>query len=73
MRLHPNPRVNGFFMLSGVSFVAFAASFGPCLFDINTVDACIAVSNQWLGVLQDIGNHIIAWGFALFRAAMRQH
>jgi hypothetical protein len=70
--LHPDPRFNAFFMLTGVSFVAFASGFVPCLFDINTVDACVAVANSWVGVFQKMGDTIIAWAFALFHAAFNQ-
>jgi len=71
--LHPDPRFNAFFILTGVTFVGFASGFAPCLFDVDTVDACVAVSNHWLTVLQDAGDHIIDWAIALFHAALRSH
>ena len=65
-----DPRYNAFFMLTGgITFVAFGLSFGSCLFDINTVDACIANSVEWMDVLKGVGDHLIAWGTALVRAA----
>jgi len=71
MPLHPDPRFNAFFLLTGVSFAGFASGFGVCLFDLNTVDACVAVANSWVGVFQQMGDHIIAWAFALFHAAFK--
>jgi len=69
--LHPDPRFNAFFILTGVTFIGFASGFTPCLFDTNTVDACVAVANSWVGTFQQMGDHIISWAFALFHAAMR--
>jgi hypothetical protein len=69
--LPPDPRFNAFYALTGgVTFVAFAASFGPCLFDINTIPACVENAQQWVDVLKGVGDHIIAWGIAFFKAAM---
>ncbi len=65
-----DPRFNMFFMLTGgITFAAFAASFGPCLFDIKTVGQCVANAREWMDVLQGVGDHLIAWGTALFKAA----
>lgn len=66
-----DPRFNAFFALTGVTFVAFASGFGVCLFDLQTVDACVAVSRSWVDVFQSMGNHIIEWAFAIGRAAFR--
>ena len=73
MPLHPDPRFNAFFLLTGFTFVTFASGFGACLFNIDTVDACVEVSNRWVGIFQDMGNHLLAWAVALFHAAMQNH
>jgi len=39
-------------MLTGVTFGAFASGFGVCLFDLDTVDACVNVANSWVDVFQ---------------------
>jgi len=60
-------RFNAFFMLTGVSFAAFASGFGVCLFDINSVDACVEVAQHWVEVFQGVGRHIIEWGLAVVK------
>jgi hypothetical protein len=68
----PDPRFSGFFLLTGVTFVGFASGFGVCLFNLDTVDACVNVANHWVGIFQQVGDHIIAWAFAIFHAAMQR-
>jgi hypothetical protein len=73
--LHPmivDPRFNAFYLLTGVTFVSFASGFGVCLFNLDTVDACVAVANNWVGIFQSVGDHIIAWAFALINAAFHR-
>lgn len=68
--MNQDPRYNAFYALTGgVTFVAFAASFGPCLFDIDTVGVCVDNANQWVDVLKGVGDHLIAWATALVKAA----
>lgn len=67
-----DPRFNAFYILTGATFATFASGFGACLFDLSTVDACVEVSNHWLGVLQNMGNHVIQWAFAIFHAAINR-
>ncbi|MCE2927610.1 MAG: hypothetical protein LW823_08220 [Rickettsiales bacterium] len=65
-----DPRFNIFYMLTGgVTFVAFATSFGPCLFSIDSIPACIENAHQWVDVLKGVGDHLIAWGTAFVKAA----
>jgi hypothetical protein len=65
-----DPRFNIFYMLTGgITFAAFAASFGPCLFDISTVGSCVENAHEWMYVLKGVGDHLIAWGTALMKAA----
>jgi hypothetical protein len=64
----PDPRFNAFYMLTGVTFVSFASGFGVCLFNLDTVDACVAVANEWVVIFRQMGDHLIAWGFAIMRA-----
>lgn len=65
-----DPKFSAFFLLTGFSFAAFASGFGVCLFDMDTIDQCVEVSNMWLERFIEFGNHIIAWFFALLRAAI---
>ncbi len=52
----PDPiQFNAFFLLTGVTFAAFASGFGVCLFNLDTVDACVAVANQLGGSIQGYG------------------
>lgn len=68
--MHPvDPRFNAFYLLTGVTFVGFASGFGVCLFNLDTVDACVATANSWVGVFKDMGDHLIAWAMAMIRAA----
>ena len=64
-----DPRYNAFYLLTGVTFMTFASGFGVCMFNLDTVDACVQVANSWVSVFENMGNHIINWGFALARAA----
>jgi hypothetical protein len=67
-RMIADPRFNAFYLLTGVTFVGFASGFGVCLFNLDTVDACVSVANNWVHIFQSVGDHIINWAFALFRA-----
>lgn len=64
-----DPRFNLFFALTGFTFAAFAAGFSVCLFNLDTVPACLAVANQWVEILRGVGDHIIAWAIAIARGA----
>ncbi|MBY0407396.1 MAG: hypothetical protein K2Q01_06865 [Rickettsiales bacterium] len=64
-----DPRFNAFYLLTGVTFMSFASGFGVCLFNLDTVDACVDVANSWVGVFKGMGDHLIAWAFALVDAA----
>jgi len=66
-----DPRFNAFFLLTGVTFAAFASGFGVCLFNLNTVDSCVDVANSWVGIFRNMGDHIIAWAFAIFHAVFK--
>lgn len=66
-----DPKFGAFFMLTGVSFLAFASGFSVCLFDMSTIDQCVAVSNMWLEKFIAFGTHIINWFFALFAAILK--
>lgn len=67
-----DPRLGAFYMLTGATFVAFASGFSVCLFDLSQVDACVAVANSWVDRLHAMGDHLIAWAMAIFKAAMKQ-
>ena len=71
MPLPPNadPRFNAFYLLTGFTFMSFASGFGVCLFNLDTVDACVTVANSWVGVFKDMGDHILAWAIAMGHAA----
>jgi hypothetical protein len=64
-----DPRFNAFFLLTGVTFFAFASGFGVCLFNLDTIDACVAVSRGWVDTFQHMGDHVIQWAIAICRAA----
>jgi hypothetical protein len=66
-----DPKFGAFFMLTGVSFFAFASGFSVCLFDMSTIDQCVAVSNEWLEKFIAFGTHIINWFFALLAAVLK--
>ncbi len=66
-----DPRIDAFFLLTGFSFMAFASGFGVCLFNLETVDACAEVASGWVDIFRAMGDHIIAWFFALVRAVFR--
>ncbi len=66
-----DPRFNVFFLLTGATFIAFASGFGVCLFNLDTVSACLAVSRDWLETFRDMGDHIIQWGIAIGRGAFK--
>lgn len=68
-----DPRIGAFFLVTGFSFFAFASGFSVCLFNLDTVNECAAVSNMWLERFIDFGNNIIQWFFALLHAVMRQN
>lgn len=66
-----DPRFGAFFLLTGATFLAFASGFGVCLFDLDTVDACVAVAEGWRDKFQVMGDHVIAWGIAIVKAAFK--
>lgn len=67
-----DPRMGAFFMLTGVTFLAFASGFSVCLFDLEQVDACVAVANTWVDKFHAMGDHLIEWAIALVKAALNQ-
>lgn len=66
------PQFSAFYLLTGVTFVTFASGFGVCLFNLDTVDACMQVANGWVDVFRQMGDHIIQWMFAVGRIAFNQ-
>ena len=69
MPLPVDPRFNAFYLLTGVTFMTFASGFGVCLFNLDTIDACVGVANSWVGVFKGMGDHLMSWAFALGKAA----
>ena len=67
-----DPKIGGFFLLTGTSFAVFASGFGVCLFDMDTIQQCADVSAMWLDRFIAFGTHIINWFFALFAAVMQR-
>ncbi|MFO0388128.1 MAG: hypothetical protein ACK502_00190 [Alphaproteobacteria bacterium] len=65
-----DPRFNAFYMLTGVTFLSFASGFGVCLFNLDTIDQCVDVANNWVDVFLDIGNHIIIWAITLVKTIL---
>jgi hypothetical protein len=66
-----DPRFNGFFLTTGATFAAFASGFGVCLFNLDTVDACLTASQGWVDTFRAIGDHILQWGMAIVKGAFR--
>ena len=48
--------------------MSFASGFSVCLFNLDTVDACVDLANSWVGVFKAMGDHIIAWALAIGHA-----
>jgi hypothetical protein len=67
-----DPRYNGFFLMTGVTFLAFASGFSVCLFNLDEINACVEVANRWFDIFLRAGSHIIDWFFALVKAVMKQ-
>lgn len=67
MRIIPDPRFDAFYLVTGVTFISFASGFGVCLFNLDTVDSCVAVANSWVEIFRQAGDHIIAWSAAIVR------
>lgn len=65
-------RTGGFLMITGVTFAGFASGFGDCLFDVNKVDACIAVAEHWRNVLTDVGFQIVEWATVMVRSILER-
>ncbi|MEQ1789509.1 MAG: hypothetical protein ABL857_03600 [Rickettsiales bacterium] len=59
------PRAGGFISITVVTFAAFASGMGVCLFNLDTVGACVDVASTWVGEFKQMGDHLIAWGFAV--------
>lgn len=60
-----DPRFNAFYMLTGVTFVTFASGFGVCMFNLDTVDACVEVADSWVIVFKQMGDHLLAWAYSM--------
>ena len=58
-----------FMTLFGVSFAAFAAGFGDCMFDIDKAEACVAHAHSWVDKFAEVGNHLLQWMIAIGKAA----
>ncbi len=58
-----------FLSLFGTSLAAFALGFDDCLFDLSTVDACVAHAESWIDRFKAVGMHLIEWAIALIKAA----
>lgn len=57
----------GFLSVVAVTFAAFASGMGVCLFNLDTVGACVDVAYSWVGNFKQMGDHLIAWGFAVLQ------
>jgi hypothetical protein len=66
-----DPRFGAFFMLTGVTFTAFASGFGVCLFNLDTVGACVEAAENWLMIFRQMGDHIVAWGIAIVQTVFQ--
>ena len=64
-------RSNGFIAATMVTFAAFASGMGVCLFNLDTVGSCVEVAHVWVDKFHQIGNHMIAWFFAILQGVRR--
>lgn len=67
-----DPRYGAFFMLTGVTFVAFASGFSVCLFDLSKIHECAAMGNEWFDKFLAAGNHMLKWFFSLAHEVVRK-
>ncbi len=73
---HMHPPVNPFrvfYMLTGVTFVAFVTGFSSCLFDLNQVKECVDYAEQATATLQKAGDHMIAWFVAVCKEVFSRY
>lgn len=62
-----------FYMLTGVTFFAFATGFSACLFDLNQVSECVDYAESMVTVLQKAGDHMINWFIAVVREVLHRN
>ncbi|MEQ1704472.1 MAG: hypothetical protein ABL867_00700 [Rickettsiales bacterium] len=60
---------NGFIPATIATFAAFASGMGVCLFNLDTVGACVDMAHVWVGKFHEMGNHLIAWGLAILKGS----
>lgn len=77
--LNPIPHTPGpsglfkiFYGVTGVGMVALLTGFGPCLFDLEQIDQCADYAVYATDTLQEFGEHVLQWAFAMFDAIMRR-
>jgi hypothetical protein len=68
-----DPRMGAFFLLTGVTFVAFASGFSVCLLGLDHVKECVAVANQWVDKFHEAGSYVVDWGIAVVKEVFRKH
>lgn len=66
---HTIQQHKGYIVGGGLSLGALGVGFEDCLFDLKTVDACVAHASGLIGTFQSIGMHLIQWAIAIFKAA----
>lgn len=69
--LMPAPISGGFISVMVVTFAAFASGMGVCLFNLDTVGACVEVAHTWVGNFKQMGDHLITWGMSMMREILR--
>jgi hypothetical protein len=62
-----------FYVLTGLSFLAFASGFSVCLFDLSQIDACVDYADSAVSVLKNVGDHIIEWSIAFAKEVFERH
>lgn len=58
---------NAFIPATIATFAAFASGMGVCLFNLDTVGACIDVAHVWVDKFHAMGDQLLAWGFAIVK------
>lgn len=56
-----------FYMLTGVTFVAFVTGFSSCLFDLSQVKECVDHAEYGVQILKKMGDHIVLWAAQILR------
>lgn len=63
----PTDPFNVFYLLTGVTFLAFATGFSVCLFDLDQIGACVDYAESAMTILKRGGDHVVNWFLAVYQ------